>query len=79
MSPEWRKTNEMGRWSMKMMGTPRPYIHDRGALRMYIMITCFLNNSEPIELISRKHHRLIPNPPQYSRTSCAGKSDDFFG
>jgi hypothetical protein len=32
-----------------------PYIHDRGALRMYIMITCLLNNSEPIELISQKH------------------------
>jgi hypothetical protein len=52
---------------------PGPYIHDRGALHTYITITCFLNNSEPTELISRKHHQLIPNPP------CAGKLDGFFG
>jgi hypothetical protein len=31
-----------------------PYIHDRGALHMYIMITYRLNNSELTELISQK-------------------------
>jgi hypothetical protein len=34
---------------------PVPYIYDRGALHTYIMITCFLSNSESTELISRKH------------------------
>jgi hypothetical protein len=30
-SPEWRKANEIGRWSMEMMGVPPgPYILDRG-------------------------------------------------
>jgi hypothetical protein len=46
------KLNEIGRWSMEMMGTPGPYIHDRGALHTYMSIICLLNNSEPTELIS---------------------------
>jgi hypothetical protein len=53
---------------------PGPYILDRGALHTYMRIICLLNNSEPTELTSLLSHRLIPNPPWYSRTSCAGKS-----
>jgi hypothetical protein len=79
MSPEWRKANEISRWSMKMMGSRGPYIHDRGALYTYMRITCLLNNSDPTELISQKSCRLIPNPPRHFRAPCAGKSNDFFG
>jgi hypothetical protein len=51
-SLEWRKANEIGRWSMEMMGVPPgPYILDRGVLLAYMRITCLLNNSEPTELI----------------------------
>jgi hypothetical protein len=33
-SLEWKKANEIVRWSMEMMGyPPRPYILDRGALQ----------------------------------------------
>jgi hypothetical protein len=58
---------------------PRPYIHDRGAPRMYIMIMCLLNNSELTELISLQSCRLIPNLPRYLRMRCAGKSGGFCG
>jgi hypothetical protein len=58
---------------------PGPYIHDRGALHMYIMITCLLNNSEPTESIFQKYRRLIPYLLRYLRMPCAGKSDGFFG
>jgi hypothetical protein len=71
MSPEWRKANEIGRGSMNMMGYPLGLIYRTvGALHIYIMITCLLNNSEPTELISQKYRQLIPNPPRYLRTPC---------
>jgi hypothetical protein len=74
------KSNEIGRWSMEMMGVPHgPYIHDRGALHTYMSIICLLNNSEPTELISLQSCRLIPNLPRYSRTPCAGKSGGCCG
>jgi hypothetical protein len=58
---------------------PRPYILDRGALHAYVTIMYFLNNSEPTELILLQSYRLIPNPPQYSRTPHAGKSGGRYG
>jgi hypothetical protein len=79
-SPEWRKANEIGRWSMEMMGVPPgPYILDRGALHAYMRITCLLNNSESTELIFLQSCGLIPNPPQYSRTPYVGKSGGCCG
>jgi hypothetical protein len=58
---------------------PGPYIHDHGALLMYMRITSLLNNSEPAELIFLQSCRLIPNPPRYSRVPCAGKSGGCCG
>jgi hypothetical protein len=46
---------------------PGPYILDRGALHVYMRITCLLNNSELTELIFLQSYQLIPNPPGYSR------------
>jgi hypothetical protein len=36
VSPKWRGADEM-----KMMGPPRPYIHNRGILPTYMMIILF--------------------------------------
>jgi hypothetical protein len=44
------------------MGFPLGLIYTTvGALHTYMMITCFLTNSEPTELIFRKSRCLIPN------------------
>jgi hypothetical protein len=79
-SPGWRNTNEVGRWSMEMMGVPPgPYILDRGALHTYMMNSHLLSNSELTELISLQSCRPIPNLPRYSRAPRAGESGGCCG
>jgi hypothetical protein len=58
---------------------PGSYIFDRGALHAHMMISLFLSNSEPTELISLQSCRLIPNLSRHSRAPRAGESGSCCG